>query len=79
MKKIFYIFIFIFIIMLYLNACTNSNIRYDETYHWEVDEKGEIIIKEKHNFNEWTIINESTCTVAGTKQRKCSDCIYKET
>lgn len=77
MKKIYYIFIFI--MMLCLNSCTNSNIKHDEIYHWEVSENGEIINKEKHKLNEWTVIKESTCTVAGTKQRKCTGCSYKET
>ena len=77
MKRFYYIFIFIMI--LCLNSCTNSNIKHDDTYHWEVSENGEIINKEKHKLNEWTVIKESTCIVPGTKQRKCTGCSYKET
>lgn len=76
MKKFNYLFLFI--MMICLCSCSNSNLKYDVRYHWEIDESGAIVNKEKHTFSDWYVIEESTCIVAGTQQRKCTVCSYKE-
>ena len=76
MKKFNYLFLFI--MMICLCSCSNSNLKYDVRYHWEIDESGAIVNKEEHTFSDWYVIEESTCIVAGTQQRKCTVCSYKE-
>ncbi len=39
----------------------------------------EIATTADHDWSEWTITNNSTCTVAGTKVRSCTVCGYQET
>ncbi len=39
----------------------------------------EIATTEDHDWSEWTVTSNSTCTVAGTKVRSCTVCGYQET
>lgn len=36
-------------------------------------------IETSHDLNDWTVIEEATCTEVGTKTRTCANCDYKET
>lgn len=52
----------------------------DSTYHWH-DCTGcdEVSDKSAHTFGQWTTTVEATIVSAGSKERECSVCHYKET
>lgn len=39
----------------------------------------EVIPKKEHTFGDWVVIREATCTVAGSRERRCSACLHLET
>ncbi len=55
----------------------------DETQHWHECENPGCDIQENakaaHTFGDWTVTKEASATEAGSKERTCSVCSYKET
>lgn len=51
------------------------------THHWKgcaVSGCEERFDEEEHNWSEWKVKNESTCTSVGEEERECSECHRKE-
>ncbi len=90
MKRIFIVFATAVSVATLSSAAVGCNekrheftkrLRYDEEYHYRVctdahcDAKTD---KAKHVFGEWTVIEESTATKQGVKERVCKECGYKK-
>ena len=85
MKKLFYFLLPLSLIILLSSCFNNKNIEnnnheykrhYDDNYHYDECECGDIINKEVHHFNEVRIITDATCITDGLKELKCSKCGY---
>jgi uncharacterized repeat protein (TIGR02543 family) len=50
----------------------------DESNHWHGCSCGEIADLAAHNFGSWAITREPTETTAGSKERQCAVCQYKQ-
>ena len=50
----------------------------DEEYHWKENEQGEKKEYSVHNFSNWTISKEPTCTEDGLESSICSECGYEK-
>lgn len=62
----------------YKTYCTDTGtVRYRCSECGET--KSETVGPENHNFGDWTIMNEPTCRISGSKTRSCNDCFYYET
>ena len=51
----------------------------NETDHWKECKCGEKSGISSHNYGNWTITKEATCTTAGIKKHTCTTCGYSET
>ena len=54
----------------------------DGTYHWHAatcEHTTEVSEKAVHTFGEWEVVTEATEEAAGSKERSCTVCKYKET
>ena len=53
----------------------------DAIYHWHVSTCGHAVIEDKleHNFAEWNVTKESTCTENGERKTTCTICGYEKT
>ncbi|MBE6143143.1 MAG: LamG domain-containing protein [Erysipelotrichaceae bacterium] len=75
----------ILLTILSLTGCSSHQhdgiYQFDENKHWygcntiDCDEK---FLEEDHNYGNWTVITESTCTTYGEEKRTCSLCGYQE-
>lgn len=53
----------------------------DAIYHWHVSTCGHAVIDDKseHNFEEWNVTKESSCTENGERKTTCTICGYEKT
>lgn len=53
----------------------------DAIYHWHVSTCGHAVIEDKseHNFEEWYVTKESSCTENGERKTTCTICGYEKT
>lgn len=52
--------------------------KFNDTEHWKDCECGETIERGAHTFGDWTVTKEATNEEAGSKERTCAVCLYKE-
>lgn len=50
----------------------------DKENHWKACECGDVVEKESHTFDEWVVTKEATKTEAGSQERACQVCGYKD-
>lgn len=60
----------------YDHICSFDTLDYDSNGHWYKCECGEISNTSAHNWSEWEVTVEATCTKSGVERRACTVCGY---